>query len=135
MDGKDESEEYEIAGVSSLRDFHALFGEPQDESQCYAGKKDSPQDNDKGRENDPFSEEPGESKKQNSDMDLSEALFWGHASITRMIHLINRIGFFYISAFSHGMNDRFELLGSVKSRLFTVNVIKCFSCRTLKIFF
>ncbi len=32
MDGKDESEEYKVAGVSSLRDFQALFGKPQDES-------------------------------------------------------------------------------------------------------
>jgi hypothetical protein len=94
MDSKDESEEYEIAGVSSLRDFHALFGKPQGESQCYAGKKYSSQDYDKGREYDPFSEEPGKSKKQNSDMDLSETLFWGQALITRVIHLVNRIEFF-----------------------------------------
>ena len=94
MDSKDESEEYEVTGVFSLRDFHALFGKPQDESQCYAGKKDSPKDNDKGREYDPFSEEPCESKKQDSDMDLSETLFWCKALITRMIHLVNRIGFF-----------------------------------------
>jgi hypothetical protein len=100
MDCKDESEEYEIAGVFSLRDFHVLFGKPQDESQCYAGKKYSTQDNDKGREYDPFSEESGESKKQNSDMDFSETLFRGQALVTRMIHLINRIGFFNFSLLS-----------------------------------
>ena len=101
VDCKDKSEEYEIAGVSSLRDFHALFGKPQDESQCYAGKKYSPQDNDKGREYDPFSEESGKSKKQNSDMDLSETLFRSQVLVTRMIHLVNRIGIFLTSAFFH----------------------------------
>lgn len=59
MDREDESKEQEIAGIFSLGNFHALSGKPENKNEREAGKKYSPQDNDKRRESNPFPEQPG----------------------------------------------------------------------------